>query len=207
MIRKNERHSLALPCVAICIALVLGGCDRSGSSPDTQPPQPPPADQAPAVVDTPAAAPEPDALAAGPADLTELDEAARLAPTTESRLCMFEKLDGQAIPANTTLVVDDPSNLAVVGWVGNKDTMTRPPARLRIALVDGTRSWEVSAGPPKGRGDVAKHFGDEGMRDAGFDVSVDASALPPGEYRLSIVHEADGRTFACAKGPRIRIEG
>jgi hypothetical protein len=206
MIRNKLRRSPVLPCMAACIALALVACDRSGPPTDVQAP---PTDTAQSVVEPSATAPADPAatMSAGPDVLTELGDARRSAQVAESGLCNVDKINGQAITSGSASVVDDPAHLVVTGWVGDKATMTRPPATLRITEVDGARGWEISAGEPRGRIDVARHLGTDGMNDAGFEVAVDASALPPGEYRLAVVHEAGGRTVLCDKGARIRIGG
>jgi hypothetical protein len=200
MNRKRKLYLSISSCMAVCATLFLAGCDRSTSPAGVEAP---PAAAA-SIEDVPAAA---DPAPTGPSVLTELDDAARSTATTASGLCSFDKIDGQRVSANSTTVVGDPVAFVVSGWVGDKSTMTRPVANLRITQADGTRDWEIMAGPPRGRGDVARHFDNEGLKDAGFEVAVDLSALPPGDYGLSVIHENGGRRFLCDKGARIRIAG
>lgn len=203
MIRTGKRYSPCFPALAACALLALGGCDRDAPPPEVQPP---PAAVAPVVDETlPAAGPR--VAPEGPSVLTEVDAAALSVAPAESGLCSFDTIDGQPIAGGTPVVVGDPAHFTVSGWVGEKATMTRPAANLRLTQVGGARSWEITAGPPRGRGDVANHFDADGLSEVGFEVSIDPSELPPGEYGLSLVHQVGGQQFICDKGTRIRIEG
>lgn len=202
MIRQRMSCSHLLPVLTVCTAFFAVGCDRSAPSPTAEAP---PVTAATSGEKVPVEMP--DSGPSGPSVLTELDETARSAVIVPSGLCSFDAISGQAITNDATTVVVDPAAFVVSGWVGDRGTMTRPDANVRLTQAAGGRMWEITAGPAKRRGDVARHFNNDGLQDAGFEAAIDLSALSPGEYGLSMVHENGGRRFVCDKGAKVRIEG
>lgn len=181
---------------AVIMALALIGCDRPS------PPPPGDASDEPAIVMPAPVAPD---IGGIPDTLVELDEGARSAGSRESGLCSFDKLNEERFVTGTPGTVSDPAAFSVSGWVGDKRTMSRPDATLRITQVSGGRAWEIDAGPGTGRQDVARHFESDGLRDAGFEVAADLTALPSGEYALSMTHKDGATLVSCDKGARIVI--
>ncbi len=124
-----------------------------------------------------------------------------------SGMCSFDKINGEKVSAQSPVQVQNASDFTVSGWVVERETMTRPQAVLRLQAVNGGRAWEIGVGPGTSRGDVGRHLKVEGLRDAGFEVSMDLSALDPGEYVLSLNHHSGNRRVTCDKGTRIVVGG
>lgn len=151
------------------------------------------------------------AEAATPAVPTTLAEmpSGRLAERADpSDFCSLDTVDGELLSAELARPIANPASTRLRGWVGDRVTLERPPSPvLRIVSADRTRGWEIAVGPPTARGDVARHFDAGTMQMSGFDFVVDLSALPPGEYVLSLHYLSSGRAVACDKGRRIVVKG
>jgi hypothetical protein len=163
--------------------------------------------QAEAVV-TPAPASETGPAApAAPTVLTEQDEAARTQVSRASGWCNIDKVGGTLFPDGTATIAD-PAAFQLEGWLGDKGSMSRPEgAMLRLDAADGAHSWVIGIGPAVSRQDVAKHFQAPGLANSGFLLSADLSALPPGEYSLSLRYPSGNSVISCDKGRRISIHG
>ncbi len=192
--------SLRLPLIAAIGCLALAACDQSSS-----PPAHAPQDAAPLEEPAQAAPAVDPAAQAGPTTLTEIDEASRTASMPASGMCNIDKINGEKAGAESPVRVQNASDFTVSGWVVERGSMTRPQAVLRLQEVNGGRAWEIGVGPGTSRGDVGRHLKVEGLRDAGFEVQMDLSAVPPGEYALSLNHYSGGHQFTCDKGARIIV--
>ena len=190
--------------LAAATALALSACKPASDSTDTAAQSQAPADAATAPA-TPAA---PAAAMESPVVLTELNSQQLGAALTASGMCSLDSLDGQNFVSGQTVSLPDPSMARFRGWVADKGTMMRPASpALRVEAADGLRAWEIGVGKSVNRGDVARHFKVDALKASGFDLTADLSTLPPGEYALTLVHEARGKRMACDKGRRIRIGG
>lgn len=141
-----------------------------------------------------------------PMTLTELDDAAKSVKTSATGMCRFDKINGEPIGDATSVIVRTPAEFSVAGWLVDKEQMVRPEGVLRLQEVNGTRAWEISVGPGTSRGDVGRYLKQEALKNAGFEVKVDISSLPAGEYALTLDYYAGDRRVVCDKGKKIRIE-
>lgn len=122
------------------------------------------------------------------------------------------KSDLCAIRANKTplsktpTLINDKSSVFLHGWLGDKQTMAWPTGA--VLYIQGDRSgqvWSVTLPSPVPRGDVAKNFNSETMRNTGFEVTKNLMALPPGNYRLVLGFEKDGKQYRCDRSRIIQL--
>lgn len=158
----------------------------------------------------PAAPPERD-VAGPPAAPTRLTALApdRVGERADpSDFCSLDTVDGALFTLDPPTTLAHPESARISGWVGDRSTLARPDAPvLRVNSADGTRAWEIWLGAPKSRGDVVRHYDAPGMQQSGFDAVFDLSALPPGEYRLSLAYQSSGRQVRCDQGRRVIVDG
>lgn len=188
----------------LALAIVsLAACNRPQTPASTAPA---PASEAETVTPAPAPASGP-VVPAAPTVLTEQDEAARTQVSRASGWCNIDKVGGALFPDGTATIAD-PAGFQLEGWLGDKGSMSRPEgAMLRLDAADGAHSWAIGIGPAVSRQDVAKHFQAPGLANSGFLLSADLSALPPGEYALSLRYPSGNSVISCDKGRRISIHG
>jgi hypothetical protein len=122
-------------------------------------------------------------------------------------MCSIDEIDGARVAGTAASPVANASAVKISGWIGDDASKARPsePA-LRVTGADG-RVWEIALGAPVSRGDVAKHFGSDGMASAGFDATYDLSSLPAGDYAIGIAYDRGGARVLCDKGVHIRVGG
>jgi hypothetical protein len=83
------------------------------------------------------------------------------------------------------------ATLRLVGWCA--DPLARAPGSQLLAIVDGSRRIDVSAGYHLARDDAARILHAPALRDAGFVVDLPVAELGPGTHTLRIaVVTADG---------------
>jgi len=87
------------------------------------------------------------------------------------------------------------ATLRLIGWVA--DPLARAPGSLLLAIVDGTRRIDVTAGYHVTRDDAARILNAPALREAGFVVDLPVAQLGPGAHTLRIaVVTADGRAVS-----------
>lgn len=142
-----------------------------------------------------------------PAALHELNETARTAKLTDAGLCSLDTMSGARVPSGQTTGLSTPSAAVFTGWLGDTTTSAWPqqPPAMRFDQADGGRAWEAGLGAPVPRKDVAKALHSDSMLSSGFNVPVDLSSLPAGEYTVRLVFDSANRRMSCGRNVRIRI--
>lgn len=158
------------------------------------------------AAEQPAAAAEPAAPVAAP--LSELSADDRQAVLKPSALCNLERAGNDMLGSSAAYVPSDASNLVFKGWIGDEATNAAPTdPKLMVRQIGGARVWQMPIELSVKRADVAKYKNAPGLENAGFATQADLSTLPPGTYRLLLVHERDGSRFSCDNGRNIQIGG
>lgn len=196
--------SYRLSLLAVIGCLVLSACNQS-----TPPAASAPQDETPVSVQEQSVSMPPiDPVTHDePTTLTEVDEAGRSVEMSASGMCSVDKINGEMIGDVTSVRVQNPANFSVSGWLVDKREMVRPQGVLRLQQANGGRAWDIGIGAGTSRGDVGRYLKKEELKDAGFEVQADLSALPPGEYALSLNYKSGDRRVVCDKGRRILIGG
>jgi hypothetical protein len=88
--------------------------------------------------------------------------------------------------------------LRLGGWIVNEQEHSVPMRPYVMLQSIGTgASWYAAFAAGLRRGDVARARRQEAYHASGFVVSIDTTALPPGEYRLALRFRDSGPTFTC----------
>lgn len=104
--------------------------------------------------------------------------------------------------------VPDKASVWFQGWFGERETMSWPGSPSLYIRKDGSggRVWEVKLPEPIPRGDVARSFKTETMRNTGFSVESNLSALPAGNFRLMLAFNKDDKQHRCDRGRIIQLK-
>lgn len=170
------------------LALLLSAC--------TEPQTTAPAEQAPA-----AAQPEPAESASALPRAALLDAAAKDQPLVVAGECKIESAAEQAF-TGTSLPVDDKTKLKVTGWLkpGADGAVIAEPA-LRIESADKSQVWQHPIQLSIARDDVAANGAA-----AGFELVVDASDVPAGDYHLYLVFKSGQGLGSCDNGRYVDLK-
>lgn len=122
-----------------------------------------------------------------------------------SNLCAI-RANNIPLSKNPT-TISDKTSVVMHGWLGDEQTMAWPSGAVLYIQKDGERRavWSVVLPDPTARGDVARNFNSETMRNTGFDVTKNLTALPPGNYRLVLGFEKDGKQYRCDRSRLIQL--
>lgn len=181
-----NRKSLLLAPAAL--ALLLSAC--------TEPQAPAPVEQSPASVQ-----PEPAESAPALPKANALDAAAKEQPLVVAGECNIESAAGQLF-TGTSLPVDDKSKLKITGWLkpGADGAAIAEPA-LRIESADKSQIWQHPVRLSVARDDVAVNGAA-----AGFELDVDASDIPTGNYHLYLVFKGGQGLGSCDNGRYVDLK-
>ncbi len=116
--------------------------------------------------------------------LPRLVPSSPMPPLQADMRCAIDALNAAKPTSGNVFSVPYAATLRMAGWAGGLGR-TAPPRKLEIGLVSETGIYyraEASARLP--RPDVQAALADSGMKWAGFDLGVDASAVPHGRYRI-----------------------
>ncbi|MBL8262726.1 MAG: hypothetical protein JNM58_09880 [Xanthomonadaceae bacterium] len=171
--------------------LVLSAC--------SEPQQPAPATQQPA--ETAAVAEAPVAAAPVLPRIALLDAAAKDQALVVAGECNIESAAEQPF-AGESLPVGDKSKLKFTGWMksGTDGAAIIDPA-LRIESADKAQIWQQPVQLTINRDDVAANGAA-----AGFELAIDASDVPAGNYHLYLVFKNAEGLGSCDNGRRIDLK-
>ncbi len=117
-------------------------------------------------------------------------------------LCNLEFLDDAPFGSDATPVV---APFKVRGWLG--DDAGAVITRAEVVL-DGAASGQAAAPIALGiaRADVAAAYPrNSGLADSGFEVRLDPSRLPPGDYHMYLRYWVGAAAHVCDNGRRLRV--
>jgi hypothetical protein len=121
------------------------------------------------------------------------DESEAVAVTTSTDSCHLDFING----SQERLVQVAPGRMDIRGWAFDKSTMTTP-ANIEVVFKDTQGNAFNFAGGKRGeRLDVAKAYSRESIKNAGFLLYADASALPQGVYSIMVKMSEGKRTVQC----------
>lgn len=172
----------------VTLALLLSAC--------TEPQTATPAEQAPAAA-------QPETAESSPAlpKVSLLDAAAKDQPLIVAGECNIESVAGQAF-TGTSLPVGDKAKLKVTGWLkpGADGAAIAEPA-LRIESADKSQIWQHPIQLSVVRDDVAAN----GVA-SGFELVVDASDIPAGNYHLYLAFKSAQGLGSCDNGRYVDLK-
>ena len=119
--------------------------------------------------------------------------------------CNMEALNGKLWGA-TNESIEPSLPFAISGW-GADAKQGIAPTEVYLRLQNAKNQEFYAPAPIVHRGDLREYFGKAFYEKSGYTVTVDAQALPPGEYQAMIVMNVDGRTMLCASGRKLILEG
>jgi hypothetical protein len=98
--------------------------------------------------------------------------------------------------------------LLVRGWAYDSANSSIPAVlRVQLASTTGTQHTVLSEAARRvERLDVANHFRDTRLLNAGFEAMLDANRLPSGSYTLSIVQYAPNAHSLCLNERTVQIK-
>ncbi|MFV3306069.1 hypothetical protein ACNFBT_12385 [Pseudomonas sp. NY15181] len=121
------------------------------------------------------------------------DEAEAVAVITSTHTCHLDLINGN----QETLVRLTPGQLSMRGWAFDRGTMTAP-SNVEVVLKDSQgNAYNFPGSKRDERPDVAKAYKKEDIRNAGFQLVADASALPHGIYSIMVKMSEGKRTVQC----------
>jgi hypothetical protein len=130
---------------------------------------------------------------------------AELKPDT---LCNLERIDNELLGSSVPFTPADLHHAVLTGWMGDESSKALPhDTALMIRQIGSGRVWQLPLDLTVQRADVATATGAAALKMSGFTLDVDFSALPPGSYRMVLVHDRDGGRYACDNGRDLKISG
>ena len=110
--------------------------------------------------------------------------------------------------SNKPTLISDETTVLMRGWFGDDQTMAWPSGAVLYMQRDeaGGKVWSVTLPEPLPRGDVARNFKSETMRNTGFEITRSLTALPPGNYRLVLGFDKDGKHYRCDRSRIIQLD-
>ena len=187
-----KRHALA---AATLLTLALAGCDTS-QTPD-QPAAAPDAQADSAPVAPPAQEAAPPAVA--PLVAMTPDESAEL--MLPAKRCDISAFLGNAFTGEDVAVdVTSLGAATVDGWLASEDGAPIESALFRIETEDKASRWQVALPLTVARPDIPDVAGTPG-----FQLTFDASMLPPGRFHLFLAYRAGGKLHGCDNGRMILV--
>jgi|GEM_PF-4427898 len=180
---KHAIHRAA----SVAVLLLLAGCKEPNQTP------------APAV----------DAAAATLRDApVELDAQARSVGLKPDALCNLERGDGKLLDSSTPFKPAVLNGVVFAGWIADGVTRTVPASPLLVfKQTGGERVWQYPLTLDVKRDDVAHDTGAQSLANVGFSANVNLTVLPPGTYRVLLVHEREGVRYACDNGRNVLVGG
>lgn len=183
------------------VAVLLAACSQSTTAPATSASSTD-APQGASAEDVPATAqmePEGTRLIT-PADL-EVDRAA------SSDSCNIEAIGSEVFATTTAPIEVVERAVTIGGWVlSSSSKKPGVPAQLRFLNAAGDAGATVRITSWNARPDVITDMGAVGSGDVGFVQAADLSALPAGQYQVSVAFEDGDRAFSCEKGRMIVLK-
>ena len=123
-------------------------------------------------------------------------------PVRDDVRCAVDALNASRPDAELTFTVPYAATLRFAGWSGR---LQQPATarRLEIGLMsESGRYYAADTAMRLIRDDVVQALGDAGMKWSGFDLGMDASAVPQGHYRIFFGEPGFG---VCDSGHALRI--
>jgi hypothetical protein len=186
---STSRNALVLA-VALCM---LGGCNRPATpAPGATDALPVAASSAPAATGAASTAPKP---------LTQEEMGTVRMASSDS--CNIEKIGSVAFGADPVKVTTKAT--AISGWF--LPAVSRhfgAPVQLQLVDQAGDAGWTVPLTMSIQRPDVSPVTGDTQM--AGFVQNIDLAGLPPGQYRVMLAFDDDGKAYLCDNNRSIVLE-
>lgn len=109
--------------------------------------------------------------------------------------------------SKTPTRIEDRASVAMHGWLADEETMAWPADAALYIQREGEQVavWSVGLTEPKPRGDVARKFNAETMRNTGFEVTKNLAGLPAGDYRLVLGFQKDGKQYLCDRNRLVHL--
>lgn len=187
--------------ISAAVALLLAGCSEPAGTGAANAPSPAPTAQ-PAPADAAntgtAATPKPAAAAPQRLPLEALQKTLRPSTTCNLEYLGDTLLGAEAVQAGTR-------SLTFKGWLGNEAGAVEQPALRFETADDKSAVWAVPITLGEKRDDVVASTGKAAFANAGFNVEVDASTLPPGRYHLYLAHESGDAVDVCDNGRYVEL--
>ena len=125
--------------------------------------------------------------------------------TTEGGKCSIDSVNSKESDTGWTVHRDEV--ITVGGWVFDMATKTTSDwAVLRLDAADGTTHFYAPTTVRGERADLYKVFGDApGLGKATFTLVASPGQLPPGSYKLVLLHQSTQGGQACAVSKTLNI--
>lgn len=118
-----------------------------------------------------------------------------------SATCNLEQIGGVVVPDPQPIAVGS-RTFSVAGWIF--DDVAKAPVsdlHVRVTAKQGGSAWQQKVVSRLDRADVqAAYGGDAALLNTGFTATLDASALPAGDYAVALFYQRDGQDVACDNG-------
>ena len=176
----------------LCGSAVLASC--GDSTPVSPAPQTPP------VATEGQAAPAAADAAPAQAQLVLTPFGGSLENVTASDDCSLDVVDGTRSDAYS---LDHAKRAQLSGWVADRK-LSVPPNAAQL-ILHGSSSFSADLPINQPRPDVATALGKSEFARAGYNASLDLSAVAPGNYRLVITYPGQAGMIACSPKMAIKV--
>jgi predicted small lipoprotein YifL len=117
--------------------------------------------------------------------------------------CELDVIGGKPA-AQGTVTLPQGAATSFSGWIANPDLKT--PDAFAIAL-NGTEAYLIRAAAGAARPDVARVLKQDGLKNAGYNVSVKLDGIASGEYTISLVQDWQGSAIQCPTKGKLLVTG
>lgn len=188
------RSIFIVPVLAITLPLALVGCGNSTPLPAT-----PAASASASATPAPAVSQKayiPSVGAFAPIAVTRLQQVTQ---TTDN--CNLDAVDGKSA---SDASLPHAGSADFTGWAADGVSGT-VPANVQLILT-GTQDFVVDVATGLQRNDVAKAQNKPAFATSGYQVKAGLSAVPAGEYGVTLLYSAGGHDLKCATPAKLSVK-
>lgn len=125
-----------------------------------------------------------------------------VASVASTRLCAVDAVNGKRA-SDAPLDLPRTGEVKIEGWVLSPKKQL--PPELAVLLVGGSSTFAIRGVTGGRRPDVARVFKTAAGARAGYSVRGDLTTVPVGEYKISLLQDADGLVSTCQTRYAVRI--
>ena len=119
--------------------------------------------------------------------------------------CSVDTINGKPDP-NQTLEGSAKEGVLVSGWALDEARKTAP-SLVVFQLANAKEKYHVIAERKTKRPDLATKYSNPEYVNAGYDVHVDTSAMPPDVYDVIVIMKEDATNLVCNTFRKIKLNG
>jgi len=120
--------------------------------------------------------------------------------------CSLDVVNNALVGEATEVTVNRADGLMVDGWAFDEKNAA-VPATVVLQLAHGEERYFALLNRHGGRDDLAKAYAKPEFANAAYGAPLDIAALPAGQYEVSVIQKAEGKSLVCATKRKLNLQG